>query len=113
MQNSAMKSKKVNEQIISLEIERSRVRRERVLIILNKAVILYFAFIFIGVIGFLNDYISTDMLKLVIMMGFLALIIGIIPYLSTNRKEDMTLSNLLAHLHKSQYETKTKRRVRK
>ena len=100
------KHKTVNEQIISLEIERSRVRRERVLVILNKAIFLYFAFNFIGVIGFLNDYITTDMLKLIIFMGFLALIIGVVPYMRTTRNEDLCLTGLLDHLHKSEYDKK-------
>lgn len=88
----------LEKQIIQLELEKSRLSREKGMIILNKSVFLYFTFMFIGVIGFLNDYISSKMLNFIIVMGLMALVVGTLPYIIAAHKEQKSLSNILNDL---------------
>lgn len=88
----------LEKQIIQVELERSRLSREKGLIILNKSVFLYFTFMFIGVLGFTNEYISTYTLNFIIVMGLIALVVGTLPYIFAAHKEQKNLSNILDEL---------------
>ncbi len=87
-------------QIISLELERSKLNREKSLLILNKALFLYFLFLFIGVIGFVNNYISAMYLNVLIVLALVALVMGTLPYISIMRKEEIRLNKLILDLKK-------------
>jgi len=67
-------------QIITLKIEKVRLQREKSLLILNKGIMLFFAFLSVAVIGVVNKIITTVQLNILIIIGILALIIGILPY---------------------------------
>ena len=88
----------LEKQIIELELEKTRLDRERGMIILNKSIFLYFTFIFVGIIGFMNHYLSSKMLDVMILTGLLALIIGSIPYVRGSQKEQETLTVILNDL---------------
>ncbi len=88
----------IEKQIIQLELEKSRLSREKGMIILNKSVFLYFTFMFIGVIGFVNHYIGHSMLNFIVIMGLVALIVGTLPYIFAAHKEQKNLSNILKSL---------------
>lgn len=88
----------VEKQIIQLELEKSRLSREKGMIILNKSTYLYFTFMFIGVIGFLNHYLSPAMLNFIIIMGLIALIVGTLPYIIAAHKEQKNLTSILTNL---------------
>lgn len=96
-----MKSPKKNTLLISLEMEKSKLNREKSVLVLDKALLLYFSFIFIGVIGFINGLIKADILNLLVMMSFGVLIVGIAPYWITMRKEEKRLDELIAAQNKS------------
>lgn len=85
---------------IMLEIERSRLHRERSMMVLNKGVFLYFFFLFIGVIGFVNGFMTSQLLNILVIMGLCVLIIGVAPYLVTMYKEERTLDTLIDELRK-------------
>lgn len=85
----------VDREIIELELEKSRLNREKSILVLNKSVFLYFTFMFIGVVGFVNNYISSTTLNLITILGLLALIIGTVPYLFIAKKEQEHLTELL------------------
>jgi hypothetical protein len=92
-----MKSK-LTEMALSLEIEKSKLQREKSLLLIDKGLLLYFSFLFIGVIGFLNHYVSTNVLNMLVIMSFGVLGIAIAPYIVTMRKEEAKLDELLREI---------------
>lgn len=88
----------LEKQIIQLELERSRLNREKSMVILNKSVFLYFTFMFIGVVGFVNSYISSGLLNFFVVMGLVALIVGAMPYILAAQTEQKKLSSILDSL---------------
>ena len=87
-------------EIIDLEVEKSRLNREKSMLVMNKGLILYFAFMFIAVIGFINGYLTQTLLNILIVMGLLVLIIGTVPYVKTMHEEEERLNNLIQGLKK-------------
>ena len=85
-----------SKELIELELERSRLNREKSVLVLNKALFLYFCFLFVGVIGFVNNYVTTAYLNLLIILALVALIVGIFPYVSVMSKEEKRTDNLIA-----------------
>ncbi|MGM5484403.1 MAG: hypothetical protein ACQEP1_00850 [Nanobdellota archaeon] len=81
--------------IIQLELEKSRISREKSMALLNKSVILYFTFIIVAVLGVINDYITVNLLTYIVLMGLIALVMGTIPYLTTVVKEQKNIENIL------------------
>lgn len=95
-----MKITAVSKEIIDLEVEKSRLNREKSMLVMNKGLILYFAFMFIAVIGFINGYLNQTLLNVLIVMGLLVLIIGTVPYVKTMHEEEERLNTLIAELRK-------------
>ncbi len=87
-------------QIIYLEIERSKLNREKSMLVLNKALFLYFSFLFVGVIGLINNYITKTLLNIIVLLGVAALLIGFMPYIKIMLKEDERLDNWIKKLKK-------------
>ena len=85
------------EALISIEIEKSKLNREKSLMVLDKALLLYFSFLFIGVIGFINGYLTAGFLNQLVVMGIVVLLIGIVPYVITMHREEQKLDQLLGH----------------
>ncbi len=90
-----------NPLLITLEVEKSKINREKSVLVLDKAMMLYFIFLFIAVIGFINGYIQVKVLNTLIVMSFGVLVIGIIPYWITMRKEEQRLDALISEVKKS------------
>lgn len=86
--------------IVYLEIEKSRIKREKSKIVLNKSLFLYVAFLLVGVFGFVNNYIDSTLLNLLIIMGILVLVIGTLPYVLVSVKEEKKINNMLKELKK-------------
>lgn len=86
--------------LINIELEKSKLNREKSMLILNKALFLYFLFLFIGVMGFINDYLSAAYLNVLIILALVALVVGTFPYINTMRKEERNLNRLILDLKK-------------
>lgn len=82
--------------IIDLEIEKSKLNREKSMLVLNKALLLYFGFLLIGILGFVNRYIDRFMFNLLILMGLIVLVVGIIPYIRTMREEERNINRMIS-----------------
>ena len=95
-----MKATPVSREVIDLEVEKSRLNREKSMLVMNKGLILYFAFMFIAVIGFINGYLNQTLLNVLIVMGLLVLIIGTVPYIKTMHEEEERLNALISELRK-------------
>jgi len=85
-------------EIIYLEIERLRIRREKSMLVLNKSLMLYFCFLLVGVVGFVFKYIDSFMLNILIVLGIVILIAGSAPYLFTIHKEEKIIEKRLQEL---------------
>ena len=85
-------------QIIMLKIEKVKLQREKSLLILNKSVMLFFAFLAVAVIGIVNKVITVTQLNILIAIGIVALIIGILPYGIASRKEEKELEKTIDEL---------------
>ncbi len=82
------------------ELEKSRMKRENAMLLLNKSFIFYFAYLIIGVVGFVNHYLSAKALNLLVVLGLLVLIIGTIPFVRTMKKEEDSINDMMDSLKK-------------
>ncbi len=84
--------------MLFLAIEKMKLEREKALIILGGSVMLFIAFIVIAIVGLLNGFISRMMLNVLVIVGFCALIVGIIPYAKFVVREEKSLKRTLDDL---------------
>ncbi len=82
------KKSEVDGEITFLEIERSRINREKAKIVLNMGLVLYFGFLIVGVVGFTFDYIDSFLLNVLVIAGIVILIVSTLPYLVIIHKEE-------------------------
>ena len=82
-------------EVIYLEIEKSKINREKSKIVLNKSLILYITFTIVGIIGFAFDYIDSFLLNVLVVIGIVVLIIGVVPYQLITHKEEKRINELL------------------
>jgi hypothetical protein len=87
-------------EIILLEVEKSRLNREKSMLVMNKSLILYFVFMFVAVLGFINGYVNRTLLNVLIIMGLCVLVIGTVPYVKTMHDEEQRLDGLLQRVRK-------------
>ncbi|MBD3313395.1 hypothetical protein GF345_03050 [Candidatus Woesearchaeota archaeon] len=88
----------LDKEIIELELEKSRIDREKSMLVLNKGLFLYFSFLFVAVMGFINGYLSKDLLNILIIMSLCVIIIATLPYIKTMHKEEKRLEILIDDL---------------
>lgn len=93
-----MKSDEKERSIIYLEIEKSKINREKAKLVLNNSIMLYLLFMAIGVIGFVFEYLDSFMLNLMIIVGIVVLIIGTVPYLIMVSLEEKKINKKLMEL---------------
>lgn len=86
--------------IINLEVEKSRINREKSILVMNKSLVLYFVFMFVAILGFINGYINRTLLNVLIVMGLCVLIIGTVPYVKTMHEEERRLNDLIAKINR-------------
>ncbi len=85
---------------VILEIEKSRIEREKAKIVLNNGLLLYFVFLIIAVVGFAFEFIDAKMLKILVICGIAILIISTIPYVVIFRKEEKFIKKKLSEIKK-------------
>lgn len=84
-----------DEMIIYLKLELSRLNRDKSHLVLDKSLMLYFVFLFIGVLGFVQGYLTSMFLHILIYFGIAVLIIGLVPYITTMKKESNNMNELV------------------
>ena len=90
----------ISKSVIDLEVEKSRLNREKSMLVMNKSLILYFCFMFVAVLGFIHGYANRTLLNVLIVMGLCVLIIGTVPYVKTMQYEEQRLNDLVKRLMK-------------
>jgi hypothetical protein len=88
---------KISDTTVYLEIEKSKITREKARLVLEKSIALYFLFMLIGVAGFIFDYIDSVMLNTLIILGIVILITGSLPYMLTVKREEKKIEGYLKH----------------
>ena len=76
-------------------LETSRMNREKAVLVVDKAMLIYFSFIVLGVLGFATGHIGNGLLNLMILLGFGVLVVGFVSYIMTMHKEEKYLKALL------------------
>ncbi|MBS3097793.1 hypothetical protein J4209_03265 [Candidatus Woesearchaeota archaeon] len=89
---------KMDRDVMYLEIEKSRIEREKSKLVLDKSLLLYFVFMVVGVIGFVFGYLDNVMLNVMIIVGIMILVIGSVPYLVIVSKEEKKIKEYLGKL---------------
>ena len=85
-------------QYIQLKIEKSKLDRERAILILDKGLLLFMAFLVLGVIGFLNKLIGQTTLNILVIGGLCVLLLSIFPYTMIAHKSEKDIDNILKSL---------------
>ncbi|MBI2145415.1 hypothetical protein HYU18_03785 [Candidatus Woesearchaeota archaeon] len=88
------------EMIMMLEIEKSKLNREKSLLLLDKSLLMYFAFLIVGVVGFVNKFLDVRYLNVMIVLSFGVLAVGLVPYMLTMGKEEKKLNVLIESYRK-------------
>jgi len=81
--------------IINLKLELSRLNRDKSHLVLDKSLMLYFVFLFVGVLGFVNGYLSSAFLQILVYFGIAVLVIGLVPYVLTMKRESERMNELV------------------
>ena len=89
---------KKDSELIYLEIEKSRINREKSKAALDKSFMLYFAFLIVGIVGFASGQITSYVLNVLVICGFVILILGTLPYVIITTKEDKFINGKIRKL---------------
>src|SRR3989338_7650817 len=83
----------LNDAQTSILLESSRMNREKSLLVLDKSLLMYFSFIFVGVVGFVSGYFDSKFLNIMVVLSFGVLAVGVVPYLITMHNEEKRLNS--------------------
>ena len=92
------KLSEAEKQIIFIKIEKMKLEREKCLMILGSAILLFLAFIIVSVIGVLNGIVTKNQLNMLVLGGIFVLIVGVSPYVRFASREQKSLENTLKDL---------------
>ena len=98
MRNGKSAKSGKDEMLLQLEIEMSKLNREKSLLLLDKSLLMYFAFLIVGVVGFVNKYLDVRYLNIMIVLSFGVLAVGFVPYILTMSREEKKLNVLIANV---------------
>jgi ABC-type multidrug transport system permease subunit len=90
-----MAKKKMDNVQVFVHLEQSRMNREKSLLLFDKSIIMYFAFIFVGVVGFVSGLFDNQFMTLMIVLSFGVLAIGTVPYIITMHTEEKRFKSIL------------------
>ena len=85
----------IEKQMVFILIEKSKIKRERSMIILNKGFLIFFAFIIIAALVKINEIIPQIYLNIIFLFGIAVLIIAVMLYHGVISEEEKNLDNLL------------------
>lgn len=89
---------KNQEKTLDLEIEKSRLNREKSMLVLNKSLLVYFSFLFVAIVGFTTNNLGRGSLNALVILGFFVLLVGTWPYVKTMKNEEKKLDGLIKKL---------------
>jgi uncharacterized membrane-anchored protein len=90
------------EKIVDIELERSKLNRDKSAIILDKSVLMYFSFLALSIVGFIRGYINNKMLNMLVTLALTALVVGSASYIYTIRTEEERLDGISKNIKKGE-----------
>ena len=90
----------IDKEIIYLQVEKSKLNREKAMIVLNKSLMLYFGFMAVAVLGFAFNYFGAKILNMLVIVSIIILMIGSLPYLIISHQEEKKIDEMIAQLLK-------------
>lgn len=94
------KKSETDREITYLELEKSRINREKAKLVLHMGLILYFGFLIVGIVGFAFEYIDNFLLNVLVVCGIIILIVSTLPYLIIVHREERWIRLKLYELRK-------------
>lgn len=88
-------SHRISDAEMTVLLEHSRMNREKSLLVLDKSLLMYFSFLFVGVVGFVGGYSDYRFLNIMVVLSFGVLAIGVIPYVITMHNEEKRLNSMI------------------
>jgi len=85
-------------QYISLTIEKSKLNRERAVLVLDKGILLFFAFLVFIIIALENAWISKTLFNLLVISTVCILVLSVTPYMKIAREEEKKIDGILESL---------------
>ena len=89
------KLSEIEKQMIFVLIEKSKIKRERSMAILNKGFLIFSAFVVIAYLSRINDFIPQYYMNILFLLGILVLIITTALYQSDVSEEEKNLDAIL------------------
>jgi len=83
-----------------LRVEESRLKLNNSITVFDKSILLYFFFLFVGVIGFINRMIDITLLYALVICGIFVLIIGLVPYVKSATDQSSLINRQIGELEK-------------
>jgi hypothetical protein len=85
-------------QYIALIIEKSKINRERATMILEKGLLLFFAFLVFAVIAMQNEMINKGLFNLLVIASVCVLMLSVTPYIKISKTEEKKIDDILREL---------------
>src|SRR3989338_4081045 len=82
-------------ELIHIKLEKLKIERERAVLILNFGIVIYFIFLILALVGYVNSYVSTFFLNLIILGGILILVVAVFPYTKVMKNEEEEINAIL------------------
>lgn len=90
----------LDSKLLELKIESLRIKREHTLTVFYQSLFIYSSFMFVAVIGFVNKYLNSSALSILLLIAILSLIVGVVPYTIMILKEEKEILKLYNELAK-------------
>jgi hypothetical protein len=85
-------------QYIAVLLEKSQLNRERAKLILDKGLLLFFAFLMFAIIALENEWIGRSLFNVVVIASVCVLVLSVTPYVNISKKEEEKLDAVLKEL---------------
>jgi hypothetical protein len=82
-------------QYLMLLIEKSKLNRERAKLVLDKGLVLFFAFLIFAILAFQNELINRLVFNLLVVASVCILLLSVTPYLNISKKEEEKLDRVI------------------
>ena len=89
------KLSEIEKQVIFIIMEKSKIKRERSMMILNKGFLIFFGFIIIAALSRFDKFISQTFINFLFLLGIAVLIVSVWLYQGVISEEEKNLDKLL------------------
>ncbi len=98
MARSTTTVSELDREILQLELEKVKRDSDKATVVLDKGLLLYFAFLLVAVLGYVNGFVNTALLNGIIIIGFAILVVVLVSYVRTTKREQVMINQLINKL---------------